>query len=177
MPYSRNEDLPSVAAARPRHLSGGLQQRLGTTRTIGRAGRSRGASNRLVCCQRPVEKSQFLPDRNVTQGTMRTGSLAQEPREACAKNSDRRRHRDAIPFPELPPFVRPAGGAVETLGTPFVPTGSTSRGAQERSRMPKAPRRGGRRRRSSLTAPSTVALAEEDSTGRLVARQSRANAA
>ena len=128
-------------------------------------------------CQRPVEKSQFLPDRNVTQGTMRTGSLAQEPREACAKNSDRRRHRDAIPFPELPPFVRPAGGAVETLGTPFVPTGSTSRGAQERSRMPKAPRRGGRRRRSSLTAPSTVALAEEDSTGRLVARQSRANAA
>jgi hypothetical protein len=45
------------------------------------------------------------------------------------------------------------------VGTPFVPTASLGHGAQGRSRMPKAPHSGGRRRRPSLTAPSTVAAA------------------
>jgi hypothetical protein len=53
------------------------------------------------------------------------------------------------------PFVRPAGGAVETVGTPFVPTGSRSHGAQERSRDETAC--GARFSARPLTASSTVA--------------------
>ena len=44
------------------------------------------------------------------------------------------------------------------VGTLPVPTPSDANGAQGRSRMPKAPRSGGSRRRPSLTVPSTVAV-------------------
>jgi hypothetical protein len=58
-----------------------------------------------------------------------------------------------------PPFVRPAGGG-RNRGTPFVPTGSSGHGAQERSRDETAC--GARRDARPLTASSTVAPPTRD---------------
>jgi hypothetical protein len=58
-------------------------------------------------------------------------------------------------------FVRPAGGAVETVGTRFVPTASDDDGAQERSRDETAC--GARVSARPLTDPSTVALPQRRS--------------
>ena len=61
--------------------------------------------------------------------------------------------------PVKPLSVRPAGGVWSKVGALSAPTPFRGHGAQGRSGMPKAPRSGGSQRRTSLTVPSTVALA------------------
>ena len=55
------------------------------------------------------------------------------PQPAAAQRR-RGRPQSSAPIFLNPPLVRPAGGVVDILGTPFVPTHSDRRGAQEPSR-------------------------------------------